>query len=42
MLIIMELQNELKITVTGPTLGAILNAFQMGFRTLAIEKRTSE
>ena len=41
--LIMELQNELKITVTGPsTLGAILNAFQMGFRTLAIEKRTSE
>jgi DNA recombination protein RmuC len=40
---IMELQNELKITVTGPsTLGAILHAFQMGFRTLAIEKRTSE
>ena len=41
--LIMELQNELKITVTGPsTLGAILHAFQMGFRTLAIEKRTSE
>ena len=41
--LIMELQNELKITITGPsTLGAILHAFQMGFRTLAIEKRTSE
>ena len=32
-----------KIVVTGPTtLGAILNSLQMGFRTLAIQKRTSE
>lgn len=29
--------------VTGPTtLGAILNSLQMGFRTLAIQKRTGE
>lgn len=37
------LQKDLKIVVTGPTtLGAILNSLQMGFRTLAIQKRTSE
>lgn len=37
------LQKEYKITVTGPaTLSALLNALQMGFRTLAIEKRSSE
>lgn len=37
------LQKEYKIVVTGPTtLGAILNSLQMGFRTLAIQKRTSE
>ena len=37
------LQREYKIVVTGPTtLGAILNSLQMGFRTLAIQKRTSE
>ena len=41
--LISELHNEFKITVTGPsTLGAILNGLQMGFRTLAIQKRTSE
>ena len=41
--LIMKLQSEHKITVTGPsTLGAILNGLQMGFRTLAIQKRTSE
>jgi DNA recombination protein RmuC len=38
-----KLQNDFKIIVTGPTtLTAILNSLQMGFRTLAIEKRTSE
>ncbi len=38
-----QLQKEYKITVTGPaTLSALLNALQMGFRTLAIEKRSSE
>ncbi len=38
-----ELHSKYKITVTGPTtLSAFLNALQMGFKTLAIEKRTSE
>lgn len=38
-----ELQREYKVVVTGPTtLTAVLNSFQMGFRTLAIEKRSSE
>ncbi len=38
-----ELQSKFKIIVTGPTtLAAILNSLQMGFRTLAIEKRSSE
>ena len=37
------LQRDYKITVTGPTiLAALLNSLQMGFRTLAIEKRSSE
>jgi len=38
-----HLQREFRITVTGPTtLAALLNSLQMGFRTLAIEKRSSE
>jgi DNA recombination protein RmuC len=38
-----SLQRDYRIVVTGPTtLGAILNSLQMGFRTLAIQKRTSE
>lgn len=37
------LQREQRIVPVGPTtLAAILNSLQMGFRTLAIEKRTSE
>ena len=37
------LRNEYKITVTGPAnLAAFLSSLQMGFRTLAIEKRSSE
>jgi DNA recombination protein RmuC len=37
------LQREYRIIVAGPTtLWAILNSLQMGFRTLAIEKRSSE
>ena len=37
------LQRDFKITITGPTtLSALLNSLQMGFRTLAIEKRSSE
>jgi len=37
------LQRDHRVTVAGPTtLTAILNALQMGFRTLAIEQRSSE
>ncbi|MEG1141081.1 MAG: DNA recombination protein RmuC [Clostridia bacterium] len=37
------LTNKLRIVVTGPTtFVALLNSLQMGFRTLAIEKKTSE
>ncbi|CAM5328114.1 DNA recombination protein RmuC [Rhodanobacter lindaniclasticus] len=37
------LQRELRVTVAGPTtLSALLNSLQMGFRTLAIAKRSSE
>ncbi|MGE5340175.1 MAG: DNA recombination protein RmuC [Candidatus Omnitrophota bacterium] len=37
------LQRDFKITVVGPSnLVAFLNSLQMGFRTLAIEKRSSE
>ena len=37
------LQNESRIVVTGPAnLAAMLNSLQMGFKTLAIEKRSSE
>ncbi len=38
-----QLREEFKITVAGPTtLMAILNSLQMGFRTLALQKRSSE
>ncbi|MEF8729789.1 MAG: DNA recombination protein RmuC [Accumulibacter sp.] len=37
------LQRELRVCVAGPTtLAALLNSLQMGFRTLAIERRSSE
>lgn len=37
------LQRDYKINVCGPTtLASLLNSLQMGFRTLTIEKRTSE
>ena len=37
------LQREYKIVITGPTtLAAMLNSLQMGFKTLAIQKRSSE
>ena len=37
------LQRDLRICVAGPTtLAALLNSLQMGFRTLAIERRSSE
>ncbi|MDD2798518.1 MAG: DNA recombination protein RmuC [Bacteroidales bacterium] len=38
-----QLQRDYKVIVTGPTtLAAILNSLQMGFRTLALQKRSSE
>jgi DNA recombination protein RmuC len=38
-----QIQRECKITITGPTtISALLNSLQMGFRTLAIGKRSSE
>lgn len=41
--LIEELQNNYRIIVCGPTtLSALLNSLQMGFKTLAIEKRSSE
>ncbi len=37
------LQRDYQITVAGPsTMAALLNALQMGFRTLAIQKRSNE
>jgi DNA recombination protein RmuC len=38
-----NLQQKFRVVVAGPTtLAAILNSLRMGFRTLAIEKRSSE
>lgn len=38
-----QIQKDYKVTITGPTtLSALLSSLQMGFRTLAIEKRSSE
>ncbi|HIW74525.1 MAG TPA: DNA recombination protein RmuC [Firmicutes bacterium] len=37
------LQRDCRVTIMGPaTLGAFLNSLQMGFRTLAIQKRSGE
>ena len=37
------LQREYQVTIAGPTtMAALLNSLQMGFRTLAIQKRSSE
>lgn len=37
------LQRDFRVSIAGPTtLSALLNSLQMGFRTLAIEKRSSE
>jgi DNA recombination protein RmuC len=37
------LQRDFRVNLCGPTtLGALLNSLQMGFRTLAIQKRSSE
>ena len=38
-----ELQRDYKVTLAGPTtMSALLNSLQMGFRTLAIQKRSGE
>ncbi|MDR0293888.1 MAG: DNA recombination protein RmuC, partial [Oscillospiraceae bacterium] len=38
-----ELQRDFRVNITGPaTMGALLNSLQMGFRTLAIQKRSGE
>ena len=38
-----SIQNECRVMITGPAnLAAMLNSLQMGFKTLAIEKRSSE
>ena len=38
-----RLQRNYRITITGPTtLSALLNSLNMGFRTLAVQKRSSE
>jgi len=38
-----QIQRDFRVTLAGPTtLSATLNALQMGFRTLAIQKRSSE
>lgn len=38
-----ELQNKYKIIIAGPTtMAALLNSLQMGFKTLAIQKRSGE
>jgi len=37
------IQNDCRVMITGPSnLAAMLNSLQMGFKTLAIEKRSSE
>ncbi len=41
--LIEQLQREYKVNIAGPsTMAALLNSLQMGFRTLAIEKRSNE
>src|ERR1700752_2936497 len=38
-----QVQRDCRVVLTGPTtLAALLNSLQMGFRTLAIQKRSSE
>ncbi len=38
-----QLQRDYRVVITGPTtLAALLSSLQMGFRTLAVEKRSSE
>lgn len=41
--LIEQLQQDFKVNIAGPTtMGALLNSLQMGFRTLAIQKRSGE
>ncbi|NLI81416.1 MAG: DNA recombination protein RmuC [Deltaproteobacteria bacterium] len=41
--VVEEIQRECRVVIAGPTtLAALLNSLQMGFRTLAIQKRSSE
>lgn len=41
--LIEELQSNYKVTIAGPTtMSALLNSLQMGFRTLAIQKKSGE
>ncbi len=41
--VVEKLQQQFRVVVAGPTtLAALLNSLRMGFRTLAIEKRSSE
>ena len=41
--LIEELQEKYKVVIAGPTtMAALLNSLQMGFKTLAIQKRSSE
>ena len=41
--VVETLQREQRVVITGPTtLAAILNSLQMGFRTMALEKRSAE
>ena len=38
-----EVQEKYRVNITGPTtMAAFLNSLQMGFRTLAIQERSSE
>jgi DNA recombination protein RmuC len=38
-----QLQNDYRVVLAGPTtLNALVNSLQMGFRTLAIQRRSSE
>lgn len=41
--LVTKLQTDYKVNIAGPTtMAALLNSLQMGFRTLAIQKRSSE
>jgi len=38
-----ELQRDYRVTIAGPTtMGVLLNSLQMGFRSLAVQKRSTE